>query len=214
MLRSLFRRPQDDWPSEPSIDGQPARVPPGVCFYAIGDVPGRADLLAALHQFPRLRLQRFALRCVGVGFGGKRLGALVELAAALLERVDNDVAHEPLIVDAGKAARRCHRSEDAVAAGGEKVARGHQQAFGVGHWSLEQALCDGRDEFCGLREDPGRQFQAERKAQGRRLVDDPWMQSGEFVVATDGMIRVAYLYNYCADYPDPRVFTTAGRLLV
>ena len=48
---------------------------------------------------------------------------------------------------------------------------------------------------------------------GRPLVDDPWMQSGEFVVAPDGRIRVAYLYNYCADYPDPRVFTTAGRLL-
>lgn len=50
MLRSLFRRPQDDRPSEPSINGEPARVPPGVCVYAIGDVHGRADLLAALHR--------------------------------------------------------------------------------------------------------------------------------------------------------------------
>jgi hypothetical protein len=47
----------------------------------------------------------------------------------------------------------------------------------------------------------------------RPLVDDPWMQSGEFVVAPDGNIRVAYLYNYCADYPDPRVLTTAARLV-
>jgi hypothetical protein len=87
------------------------------------------------------------------------------------------------------------------------------KAFGLGHWSREQVLYDAPDEFCDLREETGRRFQDERRAQGRRLVDDPWMQSGEFVVATDGTIRVTYLYNYCADYPDPRIFTTAGRLL-
>ncbi|HSO49146.1 MAG TPA: redoxin domain-containing protein [Acidimicrobiia bacterium] len=86
-------------------------------------------------------------------------------------------------------------------------------AFGLGHWSVEQAVYDAPDEFCELREDTGIEFQADRRSQGRPLVDDPWMQSGEFVVAPDGVIRVAYLYNYCADYPDPRVFTTAGRLL-
>jgi peroxiredoxin len=87
------------------------------------------------------------------------------------------------------------------------------KAFGLGHWSLEQALYDAPDEYCDLEEGTGRQFQADRRSQGRRLVDDPWMQSGEFVVSQEGMIRVAYLYNYCADYPDPRIFTTAGRLL-
>ena len=46
----------------------------------------------------------------------------------------------------------------------------------------------------------------------RPLVDDPWMQSGEFVVDSSGMIRIAYLYNYCEDFPDPRVFATAARL--
>jgi serine/threonine protein phosphatase 1 len=50
VLRSLFRRSLDDWPSEPNVDGQPARVPPGVCVYAVGDVHGRADLLQALHR--------------------------------------------------------------------------------------------------------------------------------------------------------------------
>ena len=38
------------------------------------------------------------------------------------------------------------------------------------------------------------------------------MQSAEFVVDTNGVIKVAYLYNYCEDYPDPRVFITAARL--
>jgi hypothetical protein len=73
-------------------------------------------------------------------------------------------------------------------------------------------LYDAPDEYCSLTEEIGQSFQAERRSQDRPLVDDPWMQSGEFVVDTDGLVRVAYLYNYCADYPDPRVFTTAARL--
>jgi peroxiredoxin len=90
---------------------------------------------------------------------------------------------------------------------------GAHRAFGLGHWSVEQALYDAPDEFCYHTEESGVSFQSDRRSQGRPLVDDPWMQSGEFVVAPDGNIRVAYLYNYCADYPDPRVFTTAARLV-
>ncbi len=86
------------------------------------------------------------------------------------------------------------------------------KAFGLGHWSLEQVLYDAPDEFCELRPDTGKEFQQDRRAKDRPLVDDPWMQAGEFVVDTNGTIRVAYLYNYCEDFPDPRVFTTAARL--
>jgi serine/threonine protein phosphatase 1 len=50
LLRSLFRRTPEAWPSEPSVGGQPARVPPGVCVYAIGDIHGRADLLEVMHR--------------------------------------------------------------------------------------------------------------------------------------------------------------------
>ena len=50
MLRSLFRRTPEAWPSEPTVGGHPARVPPGVCVYAIGDIHGRADLLEVLHR--------------------------------------------------------------------------------------------------------------------------------------------------------------------
>jgi hypothetical protein len=78
---------------------------------------------------------------------------------------------------------------------------------------VEQVLYDAPDEYCDLDPDTGRRFQDERRAEGRPLVDDPWMQSAEYVVGMDGTIRVAYLYNYCADYPDPRIFTAAGRLL-
>jgi serine/threonine protein phosphatase 1 len=50
LLRSLFRRRLEPWPSEPTVGGNPARVPPGVCLYAVGDIHGRADLLEVLHR--------------------------------------------------------------------------------------------------------------------------------------------------------------------
>jgi peroxiredoxin len=86
------------------------------------------------------------------------------------------------------------------------------RAFGLGHWSPEQVLYDAPDHFCELAEETGVDFQAERRTMGRPLVDDPWMQAGEFVIGVDGVIRVAYPYNYCEDFPDPRIFTTAARL--
>lgn len=88
------------------------------------------------------------------------------------------------------------------------------KAFGLSHWSLEQAIYDLPQEYCSLSEESGVAFQESRRGMGRPPVDDPWMQSGEFVVDTRGVVRVAYLYNYCEDYPDPRVFTTAGRLAI
>jgi hypothetical protein len=35
---------------------------------------------------------------------------------------------------------------------------------------------------------------------------------GEFVVDRGGIIRLAYRYQYCEDFPDPRVLTTALHL--
>ena len=87
------------------------------------------------------------------------------------------------------------------------------RAYGLSHWSPEQVLYDAPDEYCTLSADIGKEFQEERRKMGRPLVDDPWMQSAEFVVDTDGVVRVAYLYNYCEDYPDPRIFITAARLV-
>ena len=50
MLRSLFRRPPQDLTAAPTVAGQPARVPPGACVYAVGDIHGRADLLEEMHR--------------------------------------------------------------------------------------------------------------------------------------------------------------------
>jgi len=50
LLKSLFRRSVDAGSSLPTAAGRPARVPPGVCVYAVGDIHGRVDLLAELHR--------------------------------------------------------------------------------------------------------------------------------------------------------------------
>ena len=87
------------------------------------------------------------------------------------------------------------------------------KAFGLGHWSVEQVLYDAPLEYCDLSLESGQKVMAGKRARGVNAVDDEWMQSGEFVVDRTGHVRVAYAYNYCEDYPDPRIFTTAGRLL-
>jgi peroxiredoxin len=86
------------------------------------------------------------------------------------------------------------------------------RAFGLGHWSVEQVMYDAPAEYCDLSLESGKAMLEDRRSKGTNLVDDPWMQSGEFVVDKGGVVRVAYLYNYCEDYPNPAVFTTAGRL--
>jgi serine/threonine protein phosphatase 1 len=50
LLKGLFRRNAEVGPSRPTAAGRPARVPPGVCVYAVGDIHGRVDLLTALHR--------------------------------------------------------------------------------------------------------------------------------------------------------------------
>ncbi|HEX6141490.1 MAG TPA: metallophosphoesterase family protein [Geminicoccaceae bacterium] len=50
MLRNIFRRRDALRDAQPMVDGHVARVPPGVCIYAIGDVHGRVDLLHELRR--------------------------------------------------------------------------------------------------------------------------------------------------------------------
>jgi peroxiredoxin len=53
---------------------------------------------------------------------------------------------------------------------------------------------------------------AERKRdEGLPQVDNPWRQPGEFVIDEDGALRLTYRYQYCRDFPDPRVLSTAIR---
>ena len=86
-------------------------------------------------------------------------------------------------------------------------------AYGVGQWSVEQVHFDSSPEYWSHPHHLGVDFQDQRREQGRNMVDDPWRAMAEFVIGSDGIIRLAYAYQYCEDYPDPRVLTTAAQLV-
>ena len=81
--------------------------------------------------------------------------------------------------------------------------------YGLSEFTIAEVLFDAPPEYWPRSEDIGRQFLDDRRASGRNLVDNPWRRPGEFVVDTAGVIRLAYRYQYCEDFPDPRVLTTA-----
>jgi peroxiredoxin len=207
LYMSAEQRWMDRWLEGPTLEGNPLRRGQRAPDISVSREDGSAMLLSdAWADRPALVM---LWRHLGCGCGLDRAGRLqTEL---------------PMYEDAGLNVVICAPAEpERIAVYRERYGvpvpmysdpdYSAHKAFGLGHWSVEQVLYDAPEEFCELRADTGEQFQADRRAAGRPLVDDPFMQSGEFVVDNTGMIRVAYLYNYCEDYPDPRIFTTAARL--
>ena len=86
------------------------------------------------------------------------------------------------------------------------------RAYGVGQWPVERILYDAPAWTWRHPREEGASFQRRRREGGRPLVDDPWRAAAEFVVRSDGTVQLPYLYQYCEDYPDPRVLVTAARL--
>jgi hypothetical protein len=41
------------------------------------------------------------------------------------------------------------------------------------------------------------------------VVDSPWQLPGEFVIGSDGVIRLAHRYQYCEDFPPKKVLLGA-----
>lgn len=62
-----------------------------------------------------------------------------------------------------------------------------------------------------LRRDPnaGAELLKARQGSSRVPVDSPWQLPGEFVIDRDGLIKLAYRSQYCADYADPDVLVAA-----
>ena len=85
------------------------------------------------------------------------------------------------------------------------------RAYGIGQWPVERILFDAPAEYWSHPRDLGVSFQNGRREQGRPPVDDPWRATAEFIIASDGLVRLPYLYQYCDDFPDARVLTTAAR---
>ena len=86
-------------------------------------------------------------------------------------------------------------------------------AYGLANFGVEQVLYDAPEETWCHSKDIGLEFQEARRAIERPLVDNPWLAPGEFLVGPSGTVRTTYAYQYCSDYPDSRVFTTAAKII-
>lgn len=207
LYMSAEQRWMQNWLEGPTLQAEPLRrgeQAPNVELYA---TDGSGVPMSSLWQERPVLILLW--RHLGCGCGLERADLLKEEYQAYV-----DSGLDVVVVAPGHPARVAEYKEKYELPArtlADPTYEAHK-AFGLSHWSLEQVLYDAPDEYCELRPDTGEEFQESRREEGRPLVDDPWMQSGEFVVSTDGIIRVAYLYNYCEDYPDPRVFTTAARL--
>jgi peroxiredoxin len=207
LVMSAENRWMQGWIAGPTIEGRPLRrgdSAPDVTL--LGTDGSEVQLSSTWSENPALIL---LWRHLGCGCGRAR-------AKRLIDEIDDYRAEglEVIVVAPGDPERvglYAERNRLAVTTLADSEYAAHK-AFGLGHWSVEQVLYDAPAEYCEHGADVGAAFQARRRDEGNNLVDDPWMQSGEFLVDTGGTIRVAYLYNYCEDYPDARVFLTAARL--
>ncbi len=86
------------------------------------------------------------------------------------------------------------------------------RAYGIGQWPVARVLFDAPPEYWQHPHELGAAFQQDRRREGNPPVDDPWRAVAEYVIGSDGAIRLGYMYQYCDDFPDARVLTTAARL--
>lgn len=88
---------------------------------------------------------------------------------------------------------------------------GVYEAYGLLEGKESQILFDAPDEYLDRNFEAGMGLAKARKEAGRPLVDNSWMLPGEFVIDTNGIVKLAYRYNYCEDFPDHRVLLAAIR---
>lgn len=84
-------------------------------------------------------------------------------------------------------------------------------AFGLLEGKESQILYDAPEKFLDRDIEAGVNLAKTRKEAGRPLVDNSWVLPGEFVIDSKGIVRLAYRYNYCEDFPDHRVLLAAIR---
>lgn len=83
------------------------------------------------------------------------------------------------------------------------------EAYGLPEFVPAQVLYDAPEALRRREPEASAAFFEERREGGRPLVDSPWQSPGEFVVDPDGVLKLTYRYQYCEDFPDPRVLVTA-----
>jgi peroxiredoxin len=85
------------------------------------------------------------------------------------------------------------------------------RAFDLLEGTTAQILFDASDALLRCEARAGEELAASRHGTARASVDSPWQLPGEFVIDSAGTVQLAYRYQYCEDWPDPRVLTAAIR---
>lgn len=207
LVLSAERRWMDHWLAGPTLEGEPIRRGAIAPDMDLVDEEGEQVQLSK-HWSDRPALIML-WRHLGCGCGLERIKRLEGEYQGYLDSGLDVVVVAPGELERVLAYKEQYGLQPPVLADPDYATH---RAYGLSHWSREQLLYDAPDEFCSLSREVGESFQEQRRQMERSLVDDPWMQSAEFVVDTAGVVRVAYYFNYCEDYPDPRVFHTAARL--
>jgi len=83
------------------------------------------------------------------------------------------------------------------------------RAYGLLEGKPSQLLFDAPEEILRCEYEAGVKLAQARREAGRPLVDNPWLLPGEFVVDRTGMVRLAYRWQYCEDFPNPLVHIAA-----
>ncbi len=85
------------------------------------------------------------------------------------------------------------------------------EAYGLLEGKPSQIVYDAPDPFLRGDLEAARELAESRRDQGRPLVDNGWLLPGEFVVDPRGTLQLTYRYQYCDNFPDPRVLVAAIR---
>lgn len=85
------------------------------------------------------------------------------------------------------------------------------RAYDLLEGTAAQILFDASDALLRCEAPAGEELAAARHGTARASVDSPWQLPGEFVIDSAGTVQLAYRYQYCEDWPDPRVLTAAIR---
>ncbi len=85
------------------------------------------------------------------------------------------------------------------------------EAYDLLEGQASQILFDTSDDLLRCESEAAVKLAEGRHGTPRALVDSPWQLPGEFVVDRSGIIRLAYRYQYCEDWPNPLVLIAALR---
>jgi peroxiredoxin len=82
-------------------------------------------------------------------------------------------------------------------------------AYDLPEGKPSQIVFDAEDGHLRCEVDAWKKLVESREGTERAIVSNPWQLPGEFVVDRKGVVRLAYRYQYCEDWPDPRVLYSA-----